>query len=40
MHSESGNIEMMINDKEDGVIEELFRSVLSRYQWLRSSNER
>ena len=32
MHSGSDNIELMINDKEDEVIEELFQSILSRYQ--------
>ena len=29
MNSKSDNIELMINDKADGVIEELFKSVLS-----------
>ena len=28
----TNNIEIMINDKADGVIEELFQSLLSRYQ--------
>ena len=32
MHSESDNVEMMINDKEDEVIEKVFQSLLSRYQ--------
>ena len=32
MHSESDNIEIMINDKSDEVIEELFQSLLFRYQ--------
>ena len=32
MHSKSDNKEMMINDKKDEVIEEIFRSLLSRYQ--------
>ena len=32
MHSKSHNIEMMINDRADKVIEELFQSLLSRYQ--------
>ena len=32
MHSSSNNVEMMINDKEDEVIEELFQSLLSRCQ--------
>ena len=32
MHSKIINIEMRINDKEDKVIEELFLSLLSRYQ--------
>ena len=32
MHSKSDNIEIMINDKADGVIEELFQSILFRYQ--------
>ena len=32
MHSKSDNIEIMINDKADEVIEELFHSLLSRYQ--------
>ena len=31
-HSKSDNIEMLINDKENEVIEELFKSLLSRYQ--------
>ena len=31
MHSKSDNVKMMINDKEDEVIE-LFQSLLSRYQ--------
>ena len=32
MHSKSDNIEIMINDKADKVLEELFQSLLSRYQ--------
>ena len=32
MHSQSDNIEVMINYKADEVIEELFQSLLSRYQ--------
>ena len=32
LHSESDNIEIMINDKPDEVIEGLSQSVLSRYQ--------
>ena len=32
MHSKSGNIEIMIYDKEDKVIHELFESLLRRYQ--------
>ena len=32
MHSQSDNIEIMINYKADEVIEELFQSLLSRYQ--------
>ena len=32
MHSKSDNIEIMVNDKPDEVIEELFQSLLSRYQ--------
>ena len=32
MHPRSDNIEMMIDDKADEVIEELFRSLLCRYQ--------
>ena len=32
MHPRSDNIEMMIDDKADEVIEELFRSLLWRYQ--------
>ena len=32
MHSKSDNVEMMINDKEDEVIEGSFQSLLSRYQ--------
>ena len=31
MRSKSGNIEIMINDKADEVVEELFQSLLSRY---------
>ena len=33
IHSKSDNIEIMINDKGDEVIEELFQSHLSRYQF-------
>ena len=32
MHSESDNIETMINDKADEIIEEHFESRLNRYQ--------
>ena len=32
MHSESDNIEIMINDKADEVIKEHFDSLRSRYQ--------
>ena len=32
MHSKSDNIETMINDEVDEVIEELFKSLLNRYQ--------
>ena len=32
MHSKNDDIELMINDMEDQVIEELFQSLLSRYQ--------
>ena len=32
MHSKSDNIKIMSNDKADEVIEELFQSLLSRYQ--------
>ena len=32
MNSKSNNIEIMINDEPDGVIEELFRLLLSKYQ--------
>ena len=32
MHSKSDNIEILINDKADEVIEEIFQSLLSRYQ--------
>ena len=32
MHSKSGNIEIMIDDKANEVIEELFQSLHSRYQ--------
>ena len=32
MHLRSDKIELMINDKEDEVIEERFQSLLSRYQ--------
>ena len=32
MHSKSHNIEIMINDKADEVDEEIFLSLLSRYQ--------
>ena len=32
MHSKSDNIEMMSNDKADELKEELFASLLSRYQ--------
>ena len=32
MHSESDNIEIMINDEADKVIEELFKSLQNKYQ--------
>ena len=32
MYSKSGNIEVMVYDKADEVIEEIFESFLSRYQ--------
>ena len=32
MHSKSGNIEIMVNDKADEVIKELFDSLKNRYQ--------
>ena len=32
LYSKSDDIEIMINDKADEVIEELFKSLLSRYQ--------
>ena len=32
VHSRSDNTEIMINDKVDEVIEELFQSLLNRYQ--------
>ena len=32
MHSKSGNIEIMINDKEDEVTEELIQSLLNTHQ--------
>ena len=32
MHSKNDDIELIINDMEDQVIEELFQSLLSRYQ--------
>ena len=32
MHSESDNIEIMINDKTDEIIEKFFESLLTRYQ--------
>ena len=32
MHSKSGNIEIMITDKEDEVTEELIQSLLNRHQ--------
>ena len=32
MHSKSDNTEVMINDKADEAIEELFKSLLYRYQ--------
>ena len=32
MHSKSNNIEIMINDKADLVIEELFKSLKNRYK--------
>ena len=32
MHSKSDNIKIMINDKADEVIQELFQSLFSRYQ--------
>ena len=33
MHSKNNNIKIMINDKEDEVTEELFQSLMSRYQF-------
>ena len=36
MHSKSDSTEIMISDKPDEVIEELFQSLLFRYQiWLK-----
>ena len=32
MHSESSNTKIMINDEADEAIEELFKSLLNRYQ--------
>ena len=32
MHSKSGNIKVMINDKGDEIIKELFYSLKNRYQ--------
>ena len=32
MHSKSDNIEIIINDEEDEIIEELFKSLKNRYQ--------
>ena len=32
MHSESDKIEIMINDEVDRVIEEVFESILNKYQ--------
>ena len=32
MHSRSDTIEIVINDEEDGIIKELFKSLLNRYQ--------
>ena len=32
MHSESNNTKIMINDEADEAIEELFKSLLNRYQ--------
>ena len=32
IHSKSGNIEILINDKSDEVIEKIFESLLNRYQ--------
>ena len=32
MHSKRENIEIIVNDKADAVMEELFQSLLSRYQ--------
>ena len=32
MDSKSDNMEIMINDKADEVVEELFESLLNRYQ--------
>ena len=41
MHSKCDNIEIMVNDKKYEVIEELFESRLSRYQFsLEKKNER
>ena len=32
MHSKSDNIEIMMNDKVEGIIQELFDSLKNRYQ--------
>ena len=42
MHSKSDNIEIMINDETNKVIEELFKSLINRYQnalekWMNDS---
>ena len=40
MHSKSDNIEIMTGNEIDEITEELFETLLQRYQWIRRINER
>ena len=41
MQSKKGNVEIIINDKADEVIKELFDSLIKKKSnWIRKSNER
>ena len=40
MHPKSNNIEIMTGNEIDEITEELFETLLQRYQWIRRINER